>query len=182
MEMDFHSVVMQGPFWSHISFCILTRREGSGDLCVSYIWKHSTHWGGSILITPSPHKSSAYGCHNHGNQGFIIWNFWGTQRLRPQQIQRWSGSSSPGAVVAHSPLHPHLLHHLAAIPRIPSLWVSQVPVSQVSAPPHIQPIQCFPLPCWGPGDRPGNAYVSISARFLLSPSLDRHSWGHVGTR
>ena len=172
---------MQGPFWSHTSYCILTWGRAGSSVCLLYI-KHSSHWGGSILITLSPHKGPTYGCHNHGNQDFIIWNFWGTQRLRPQQIQRWTGSSSPGAVVAHSPLHPHLLHHLAAIPRIPSLWVSQVQVSQVSTPSHIQLIQCFPLPCWGPRDLWGNADVSISARFLLSPSLDRHSWGHVGTR
>ena len=86
----------------------------------------------------------------------------------------------PVAVVTHTPLHPHFLHHLAAIPIILSLWVSQVQVSQVSAPSHIQPIQCFPLPCWGPGNLPGSADVSISATFLLSPSLDFHSLGHVG--
>ena len=88
----------------------------------------------------------------------------------------------PVAVVTHTPLHPHFLHHLAAIPYILSLWVSQVQVSQVSAPSHIQPIQCLPLPCWGPGNLPGSADVSISARFLLSPSLDLHSLGHDGTR
>ena len=181
MEMDFHSVVMQGPFWSHISFCILTRREGSGDLCVSYIWKHSTHWGGSILITPSPHKSSAYGCHNHGNQDFIIWNSGGHKGWVCSTYTGELAHPPPGAVVTHAPLHPHFLHHLAAIPHILSLWVSQVQVSQVSAPSHIQPIQCFALPCWGPGDLPGSAVVSISARFLLSPSLDPHSLGHVGT-
>ena len=32
----------------------------------------------------------------------------------------------PVAVVTHTPLHPHFLHHLAAIPYILSLWVSQV--------------------------------------------------------
>ena len=36
MEMDFHSMVMQGPFWSQTFYCILTWGEGSGDLCVSY--------------------------------------------------------------------------------------------------------------------------------------------------
>ena len=87
----------------------------------------------------------------------------------------------PVAVVTHTPLHPHFLHHLAAIPYILSLRVSQVQVSQVSAPSHIQPIQCLPLHCWGPGDLPGSANVSISARFLLSPSLDLHSLGHVET-
>ena len=40
----------------------------------------------------------------------------------------------------------------------------------------------FPSPLLRPGDLPGSADVSISARFLLSPSLDPHSWGHVGTR
>ena len=87
----------------------------------------------------------------------------------------------PVADFTHTPLHTDFLHHLAAVPYILSLWVSQVQVSQVSAPSHIKPIQCFPLPCWGPGDLPGSADVSISARFLLSPSLDLHSWGHVGT-
>ena len=86
----------------------------------------------------------------------------------------------PVAVVTHTPLH-HFLHHLAAIPYILSLWISQVQVSQVSTSSHIQSIQCFPLPCWGPGDLPGNVDVSIFARFLLSPSLDLHSLGHVGT-
>ena len=39
----------------------------------------------------------------------------------------------------------------------------------------------FPSPLLRPGDLPGSADVFISARFLLSPSLDLHSWGHVGT-
>ena len=102
MEMDFHSVVMQDPFWSHTSYCIVTRGRAR-ELRVSLIYK-------STYLIELAHPP-------------------------------------PGAVVAHSPLHPHFLHHLAAIPHLPSLWVSQVPVSQVSAPPHIQPIQCFPLPC-----------------------------------
>ena len=35
MEMDFHSVVMQGPFWSHTSYCILTQwgLGGKGGWC-----------------------------------------------------------------------------------------------------------------------------------------------------
>ena len=41
MEMDFHSAVMQGPFWSHTSYCILTR-ERARELCVSHVYK-STH-------------------------------------------------------------------------------------------------------------------------------------------
>ena len=28
MEMDFHNVFMQGPFWSHTSYCILKKGEG----------------------------------------------------------------------------------------------------------------------------------------------------------
>ena len=31
MEMDFHSVIMEGPFWSHTSYCILTLGEGLGS-------------------------------------------------------------------------------------------------------------------------------------------------------
>ena len=41
MEMGFHSVVMQGPFWSHNSYGILTRRRAQ-ELCASLIYK-STH-------------------------------------------------------------------------------------------------------------------------------------------
>ena len=38
MEMDFHCVVMQGPFWSHTSYCILKRGEGLGSsVCLLYI-------------------------------------------------------------------------------------------------------------------------------------------------
>ena len=40
--MGFHSVVMQGPFWSHTFYYILTQEKGLGTLCVSYIYK-STH-------------------------------------------------------------------------------------------------------------------------------------------
>ena len=54
------------------------------------------------------------------------------------------------AVFTHTALHPHFLHHLATIPYILSLWVSQVQVSQVSTPSHIQPIQCFTLPLLRP--------------------------------
>ena len=36
--MDFHSVVMQGPFWSHTSYCILTRGRVRG-VWVSLIYK-----------------------------------------------------------------------------------------------------------------------------------------------
>ena len=93
----------------------------------------------------------------------------------------WTGSSSSSGCRHPHSTDPHFLHHLAAIPYILSLWVSQVQVSQVSAPSHIQPIQCLPLPCWGPGDLPESADVSISAMFLLSPSLDLHSLGHDGT-
>ena len=87
----------------------------------------------------------------------------------------------PVAVFTHTPLHPHFLHHLATTPYILSLWVSQGQVSELSTPSHIQPIQCFPLPYWGAGDLPGSINVSISARFLLSPSLDLQSLCHVGT-
>ena len=43
MEMDFHSsvMVMQGPFWSHNSYCILTRGR-AWEHCVSLVYK-STH-------------------------------------------------------------------------------------------------------------------------------------------
>ena len=41
MEMDFHSGVMQGPFWSHTTYCILTRGRVRG-VWVSLIYK-STH-------------------------------------------------------------------------------------------------------------------------------------------
>ena len=90
----------------------------------------------------------------------------------------WTGSSSSSGCRHPHSTDPHFLHHLAAIPY--SLWVSQVQVSQASAPSHLQPIQCFPLPCWGPGTLPGSADVSIFSRFLLSPSLDLHSLCHVG--
>ena len=53
----------------------------------------------------------------------------------------------PVAVFTYSPLHPLFLHHLATTPYILSLWVSQGQVTQVSIPSHIQPIQCFSLPC-----------------------------------
>ena len=102
MEMDFHSVVMQDPFWSHTSYCIVTRGRAR-ELRVSLIYK-------STYLIELAHPP-------------------------------------PGAAVTHAPLHPHFLHHLAAIPHILSLWVSQVQVSQVSAPSHIQPTHCFPLPC-----------------------------------
>ena len=44
MEMDFHSsvMVMQGPFWSHNSYCILTRGR-AWEHCVSLVYK-STHF------------------------------------------------------------------------------------------------------------------------------------------
>ena len=42
MEMDFHSSVMQGPFWSHNSYCILTRGR-AWEHCVSLVYK-STHF------------------------------------------------------------------------------------------------------------------------------------------
>ena len=35
--------------------------EGLGALCVSYIYKRSSHWRGSILINPSLHKGTTYG-------------------------------------------------------------------------------------------------------------------------
>ena len=35
--------------------------EGLGALYVSYIYKWSSQWRGSILITPSPHKGTTYG-------------------------------------------------------------------------------------------------------------------------
>ena len=88
----------------------------------------------------------------------------------------------PVTIFIHTLLHPHFLHHLATIPYILSLWVSQGQVSQVSTPTHIQPIQCFPLPCWGPGDSPGSINMSISARFLLSYSLDLQSLGSCWNR
>ena len=174
--MDFHSVVMQGPFWSHTSYCILTQGWAQ-DLCASLIYK-STHL---IEETPSlqlHHLTKA-------PPRVTI-----TMRIRISSYdisgghKGWDHSGYKGelahppalAVVTHTPLHPHFQHHLAAIPYILSLWVSQVHVSQVSSPSHIQPIQCLPLPCWGPGDLPGSADVSIFARFLLSPSLDLLPW------
>ena len=41
MEIDFHSRVMQGPFWSHTLYCILTRGRAR-ELCASLIYT-STH-------------------------------------------------------------------------------------------------------------------------------------------
>ena len=40
MEMDFHSVVMQDPFWSHTSYCIVTRGRAR-ELRVSLIYKNT---------------------------------------------------------------------------------------------------------------------------------------------
>ena len=38
MEVDFHSMIMEGPFCSHTSYCILTRGEGLGSsVCLLYI-------------------------------------------------------------------------------------------------------------------------------------------------
>ena len=174
MEMDFHSGVMQGPFWSHTTYCILTRRESSGAPCVSYIK--------ALISLKRLHPYNSITSQRH--------HLWMGLRISSYDIsgghKGWDHSGYKGelahppalAVITHTPLHPHFLHHHAAIPY--SLWVSQVQVSQVSATSHIQPIQCFPLPCWGPGNLPGSADVSIFSRFLLSPSLDLHSLGHVG--
>ena len=182
MEMDFHSGVMQGPFWSHTSYCILTR-ERARELCVSHVYK-STH-----LIEEAPslqlHHVKKTAPKVTITMGLRISSYEISGGHKGWDHSRYKGELAhppPVAVVTHTPLHPHFLHHLAAIPYILSLWVSQVQVSQVSASSHTQPIQCLPLPCWGPGNLPGSADVSISARFLLSPSLDLHSLGHDGTR
>ena len=179
MVMDFHSGVMQGPFWSHTSYFILTR-ERAWELWVSLIYK-STHLIEEASSLQLHHLTKAPPMD-------VI-----TMRIRISSYEisggykgwdhsRYKGELAhppPVAVLTHTPLHPHFLHHHAAIPY--SLWVSQVQVSQVSDPSHIQPIQCFPLPCWGPGNLPGNADMSISARSLISPSLDLHSLGQVGS-
>ena len=181
MEMDFHSGVMQGPFWSHNSYCILTQGRAR-EHCVSLVYK-STH-----LIEEGPslqlHHLTKTAPRVTITMGLRISSYEISRGHKAWDHSRYKGELAhpPAvAVVTHTPLHPHFLHHLAAIPYILSLWVSQVQVSQVSAPSHIQPIQCLPLPCWGPGDLPESADVSISAMFLLSPSLDLHSLGHDGT-
>ena len=180
MVMDFHSGVMQGPFWSHTSYCILTR-ERAWELWVSLIYK-STH-----LIEEAPslqlHHLTKTAPRVTITMGLRISSYEISRGHKAWDHSRYKGELAhpPAvAVVTHTPLHPHFLHHLAAIPYILSLWVSQVHVSQVSAPSHIQPIQCLLLPCWGPGNLPGSADVSISATFLLSPSLDFHFLDHVG--
>ena len=180
MEMGFHSVVMQGPFWSHNSYGILTRRRAQ-ELCASLIYK-STHLIEEASSLQLHHLTKAPPM-DAITMGIRISSYEVSGGHKGWDRSRYKGELAhpPAvAVVTHTPLHPHFLHHLAAIPYILSLWVSQVQVSQVSAPSHIQPIQCFPLPCWGPGNLPGSADVSISATFLLSPSLDLHSSGQVG--
>ena len=181
MEMGFHSVVIQGPFWSHNSYGILTRGRAQ-ELCASLIYK-STHLieeASSLQLhhlTKSPPMDAI-------TMGIRISSYEVSGGHKGWDRSRYKGELAhpPAvAVVTHTPLHPHFLHHLAAIPYILSLWISQVQVSQVSTSSHIQSIQCFPLPCWGPGNLPGSADVSISARSLISPSLDLHSLGHVGS-
>ena len=72
----------------------------------------------------------------------------------------------PGAVVTHTPLHPHLLHHLAAIPHIPSLWVSQVQVSVSST--LYSACSVFPSPLLRPR---GPTRKCLCVHFCKFPSV-----------
>ena len=131
--------------------------EGLGALCVSYIYKRSSHWRGSILINPSLHKGTTYGWES----GFHHMKFLGDAKAETIAdtnvnwlfLLRWL--SSPTLHWSSFPASPcsHSIHSI-------TLGFTS-PVSQMSAPSHIQPIQCFPLPCWGPGNLPGNTDVSI---------------------
>ena len=181
MEMDFHSGVMQGPFWSHNSYCILTWGRVR-ELWVSLIYK-STHLieeGPSLqlhnLTKASPRGNITMGIRissyeiSGGHKG------WDRSRHKRALVL-----PPPVAVVTHTPL---ILISCITLQPLHTFYHSgfhKSRSSQVSAPSHIRPIQCLPLPCWGPEDLPGSAHVSISAMFLLSPSLDLHSLGHVGT-
>ena len=149
MEVDFHSMVTQGPFWSHTSYCILTRGKGSGVLCVSDIKvlnslkRLNTY---NSITSQRPHQWIP----QPWESGFHHMKFLGDTEFETIADTSMNWLHPAVAVFTHTPLHPHFLHHLATIPYILSLWVSQVQVSQVSTPSHIQPIQCFTLPLLRP--------------------------------
>ena len=110
-----------------------------------------------------------------------MWNFLGTQRLRPEQIQRWTGSillqwlaSATLLSILSSCiiLQPFYMFYLSGFNK----------ASSVRYQPHLIFSLMFPSPLLSPGNLPGKADMSISARFFPPPSLDLHSSGHAGSR
>ena len=104
MEMGFHSMVMQGPFWSHTSYYILTWGR-AWELCVSliYISGHLIEEGPSLqlhnLTKASPRGNITMGIRTSsyeisgGHKGWDRSRYKGELALPP-----------PVAVVTHTPL------------------------------------------------------------------------------
>ena len=180
MQMDFHSVVMQGPFWSHNSYCILTWGRVR-ELWVSLIYK-STH-----LIEEGPslqlHNLTKASPRGNITMGIRISSYEISGGCKAETVAdtkvNWlfllQWLSSPTLHWSSFPASPcsHSIHSITLGFTSPG----QSSVSSIS----YSAYSMSPSPLLRPRE-PTRKYRCVHfSRFLLSPSLDLHSLGHVGT-